>query len=495
MLPDLETFLAHAREGNVVPVYKVVREDLETPVSAYLKLAADHRYSFLLESVEGGERIGRYTYLGADPFLIVRARDNRVEIARQGRTIKKRGNIFQILRELARQFRPAGQQGLPPLSAGAVGYAGYDLVRLVEPKVPPFAKDDLPMPDAVFVFFSTLLAFDHVRRQIWIIANVRCDEWKGKLEKGYKRALQEIAAIEKRLARPLPRSKMTARGVTVPAPRSNVGREKFCRAVEKAKEYILAGDIFQVVLSHRLDLRLDIDPFQVYRALRTINPSPYMFYLQLDREIVLGSSPEMLVKVDGRSVEYRPIAGTHPRGASEAEDQEIERRLLADEKERAEHIMLVDLGRNDVGRVCEFSSVQVKDLMILERYSHVIHIVSRIVGRLRPDADEFDALMACFPAGTLSGAPKVRAMEIIAELEPTRRGVYGGSVMYLDFSGNLNSCIAIRTMAVHGRQAHIQVGAGIVADSVPEREYEETMSKAGALLRAVEEASRDSSAR
>ncbi len=486
MLPDLKTFLAQAREGNVVPVYKIVTADLETPVSAYLKLASRELYSFLLESVEGGEKIGRYTYLGASPFLIVKAFGDRIEITRQGRTRRQTGNLFLALRELTRQFHPVRQQGLPPLSAGAAGYIAYDLVRQIEPKVPPFAKDDLKTPDAVFLFFSTLLAFDHVKHQIWIIANVRCDEWAGRLEKGYRHALDEIAAIEKSLTRNLPRRKRTRARDGLPRPRSNIGKERFCRSVEKAKQYILAGDIFQVVLSQRLDLKLRAEPFQIYRALRTVNPSPYMFYLKLDKDIVLGSSPEMLVKVDGRNVEYRPIAGTHPRGATEAEDQEIERRLLADEKERAEHIMLVDLGRNDLGRVCEYSSVQVKDLMVLERYSHVIHIVSRITGKLRPEADAFDTLMACFPAGTLSGAPKVRAMEIIAELEPTRRGVYGGSVMYLDFSGNLNSCIGIRTMTVRGRDAHVQVGAGIVADSVPEREWEETMNKAGALLRAVE---------
>jgi anthranilate synthase component 1 len=485
MQPELATFLEYARQGNVVPVAKAVMADLETPVSAYLKVAGEARNSFLLESVEGGEKIGRYTYVGADPFLVVRAHGQQVEIARRGKTEKRRGNVFEILRELVARFRPAGQQGLPPLSAGAVGYAGYDLVRLVEPRVPKFRKDDLGTPDAVFLFFSTLLAFDHVKHQIWIIANVRCDEWEGKLERGYRQAVAEIEEIEKKLARPLPRAK-SAPGKQAVQPVSNTGPEKFCRAVEKAKEYILAGDIFQVVLSQRLDVRLPAEPFEVYRRLRTVNPSPYMFYLKLDRDIVLGSSPEMLVKVEGRKVEYRPLAGTRPRGATEEADQRAGQELLADEKERAEHIMLVDLGRNDLGRVCEFSSVRVEDLMVLERYSHVIHIVSSVVGRLREDRDAFDALMACFPAGTVSGAPKVRAMEIIAELEPARRGVYAGSVMYLDFSGNLNSCIAIRTMAVRGREAHIQVGAGIVADSVPEREWQETMSKAGALLRAVE---------
>ena len=485
MLPDLQTFLANAELGNIVPVYKTVMADLETPVSAYLKVAEGRPYSFLLESVEGGERLGRYTYLGADPFLIVRAQGERLEVVRDGKTSRRRGMVVDVLRELARGFRPAGRQGLPPLSTGAVGYMGYDLVRQIEPRVPEFGKDDLKMPDAVFLFFSTLLAFDHVKHQIWIISNVRCDQWQGKLEKGYQQALREIREIEKRLARALPHRKTGAGRKTI-EPRSNTGKEKFCRAVEKAQEYILAGDIFQVVLSQRLDLKLEVEPFEVYRQLRTVNPSPYLFYLKLDRDVVLGSSPEMLVKIDGRQAEYRPIAGTRHRGATEEEDRRIGDELLADEKERAEHIMLVDLGRNDLGRVCEYGSVRVKDLMILERYSHVIHIVSVITGRLREGCDEFDALRACFPAGTLSGAPKVRAMEIIAELEPTGRGVYGGSVMYLDFSGNLNSCIAIRTMAVRGREAHIQVGAGIVADSVPEREWEETMSKAGALLRAVE---------
>ena len=487
MLPDLAMFLANAEHGNIVPVYKTVMADLETPVSAYLKVAAGRPYSFLLESVEGGERLGRYTYVGADPFLVARAQGERLEITRDGKSERRRGNVFDVLRDLARQFRPAGRQGLPPLSAGAVGYIGYDLVRQIEPRVPPFRKDDLKTPDAVFLFFSTLVAFDHVKRQIWIIANVRCDQWAGKLEKGYRQAVREIEEMEKRLARPLRRQAAgrASRRVRLEA-HSNTGQQKYCRAVEKAKKYILAGDIFQVVLSQRLDLKLEVEPFEVYRRLRTVNPSPYMFYLKLDREVVLGSSPEMLVKIDGRQAEYRPIAGTRPRGATEEEDRRTEEELLADEKERAEHIMLVDLGRNDLGRVCEFGSVRVKDLMILERYSHVIHIVSVIHGRLREDADEFDTLKAVFPAGTLSGAPKVRAMEIIAELEPARRGVYGGRVLYLDFSGNLNSCIAIRTMAVRGRDAHVQVGAGIVADSVPEREWQETMSKAGALLRAVE---------
>ena len=487
MLPDFPAFASHATRGNIVPVSKVLTADLETPVSAYLKLAAKSRYSFLLESVEGGEKIGRYTFLGADPFLIVEATGDRIRVYRNGKTKRFRGDIFEVLRQTAGEFVPAGNEGLPPFSAGAVGYAGYDLVRMIEPRVPPFAKDDLHIPDAIFLFFSTLLAFDHVKHQIHVIANVLCDEWKGELKKGYRDACRRIARVEKILAGPLklPRSSPSTDPVKV---KSNIGEKRYCEAVEAAKEYILAGDIFQVVLSQRLEMTPEVDPFQIYRALRMVNPSPYMFYLHLDETVILGSSPEILVKVEGQRVEYRPIAGTRPRGKTEAEDRELAKELLEDEKELAEHVMLVDLGRNDVGRVSEYGSVHVPEFKIIEYYSHVMHIVSSVLGRLRSDKDAFDTLKACFPAGTVSGAPKVRAMEIIAELEPTRRGIYSGSVMYLDFSGNLNSCIAIRTMLVRKNKAYIQVGAGIVADSVPEREWKETMSKAGALLKAVEKA-------
>jgi anthranilate synthase component 1 len=483
--PDFATFERQATQGNIVPVSKALTADLETPVSAYLKLAARKKHSFLLESVEGGEKIGRYTFLGADPFLIVTATGDRIEIRHNGRTSRRRGNLFEVLPELTSRFRPAGGEGLPPLTAGAVGYIGYDLVRLIEPRVPRFRKNDVKTPDAVFLFFTTILAFDHVKHQIHAIANVLVDEWEGKLKKGYRDACRRIEALEQTLARParIPKSK-TARGpIEV---KSNIGKKRHGEMVEKAKEYILAGDIFQVVLSQRLEMKPRVEPFQIYRALRMVNPSPYMFYLRLDDMVVLGSSPEMLVKVEGRRVEYRPIAGTRRRGASEEEDQALAKELLADEKELAEHVMLVDLGRNDLGRVCEYGSVHVPKFKIVERYSHVMHIVSSVVGTLRAGKDSFDALSACFPAGTVSGAPKVRAMEIIAELEPTRRGVYSGSVMYFDFSGYLNSCIAIRTMVVRGGKAYLQVGGGIVADSEPEREWEETMNKAGALLKAGE---------
>jgi anthranilate synthase component 1 len=483
MIPDLKTFLEHARHGNVVPVCQPVFADMLTPVSAYLRLARGRRYSFLLESVEGGERVARYTFLGADPYLTLRARGDEVEIENHRRQ-RRRGRLLETLREITARYQPVPIPGLPPFSAGAVGYIGYDMVNQFE-RVPEPLPDDLGMPDAMLMFFSSLLVFDHVKHQIFIIANVFRDEGKGSLESKYRAAVRRIERLEKQLARPTPppRERAARGGLRV---RSKFERPAFESAVARAKEYITAGDIFQVVLSHRLETRPAASPFSVYRALRMVNPSPYMFFLQLGKDAVLGSSPEMLVKVEGRSLEYRPIAGTRPRGATEEEDRALEREMLADEKERAEHIMLVDLGRNDLGRVCEFGSVRVTDLMFVERYSHVMHLVSSIRGKLRPDLDMYDALAACFPAGTLTGAPKVRAMEIIRELEPTRRGIYGGSILYLDFSGNLNSCIAIRTMAIHKDTAYVQVGAGIVADSVPAREYEECMNKGCALLHAIE---------
>ncbi len=486
MLPDLATFRREATQGNIVPVWKTLVADLETPVSAYLKLAEGHKYAFLLESVEGGERIGRYTFLGADPFLRVTARGERVEIARDGAVEERTGHVFDVLRELTAGFRPVHREALPPFTAGAVGYAGYDLVRQIEPRVPDFRVHDVDAPDAVFLFFTTLLVFDHVKHEIYAIANVRTDEWDD-LDAGYRDAVKQIEALERALAKPV-KLPPSAPGDAPLEVRSNVGKEAHCRAVEKAKEYILAGDIFQVVLSQRLEVDVETHPFQIYRALRAVNPSPYLFYLAMDDAVILGSSPEMLVKVQGREIEYRPIAGTRPRGKTEAEDKELAADLLADEKELAEHVMLVDLGRNDVGRVSEYGSVTVPQFEVIERYSHVMHIVSGVRGRLRADKDAFDALAACFPAGTVSGAPKVRAMEIIAELEPTKRGFYSGSVLYLDFSGNLDSCIAIRTMRVQGGKAYIQAGGGIVADSVPEAEWQETMNKAGALLKALEKA-------
>lgn len=482
--PDLQTFQELAGKGNLVPVWKLLTADLETPVSAYLKLAERQDYAFLLESVEGGERIGRYTYVGASPNMVLTAVGDDIEI-REGDSVSRRsGDFFAVLKDLAAQFKPAGTDGLPPFSAGAVGYAGYDLVRRIEPRVPPFREDDVRAPDAVFMFFTSVLVFDHVKHQIYVIANARVGDGVD-AEDSYRRARAEIKALEACLERPISLPGRSTRNGPLEL-RSNIGKEAYCAAVDKAREYILAGDIFQVVLSQRLEMLPGVHPFQIYRALRTVNPSPYLFYLQLGDSAVVGSSPELLVKVDGRKVEYRPIAGTRPRGKTREEDRSLAEDLLSDEKELAEHVMLVDLGRNDVGRVSEYGSVRVPEFKIIEYYSHVMHIVSSVFGTLRDDRDAFDTLKACFPAGTVSGAPKVRAMEIIAELEPTKRGVYSGSVMYLDFSGALTSAIAIRTMMVRGEKAYLQVGAGIVADSVPEREWDETMNKARALLRAVE---------
>ena len=484
--PDFKSFCALAAQGNLVPVWRVLTADLETPVSAYLKLAEGREHAFLLESVEGGERIGRFTYIGTDPFLVLTAEGDEVEIREGGEVTRSRADVFAVLKELTQRFRPAGTDGLPPFSAGAVGYAGFDLVRLVEPRVPAFREDDVNAPDAVFMFFTSVVVFDHVKHQVYLVANARIGAGTG-LDEAYREACAEVDVLEARLGKrvPLPNGPRPRGDLEL---RSNIGKQAFCAAVDKARQYILAGDILQVVLSQRLEMVPGVHPFQIYRSLRTINPSPYLFYLQLGDSAVVGSSPEMLVKVEGKRIEYRPIAGTRPRGTTPEEDQALAADLLADEKELAEHVMLVDLGRNDVGRVAQYGSVRVPEFEIIEYYSHVMHIVSSVLGTLREDKDAFDTLKACFPAGTVSGAPKVRAMEIIAELEPTKRGVYSGSVMYLDFSGTLTSAIAIRTMMVRGEKAYLQVGAGIVADSVPEREWDETMNKARALLKAVEHA-------
>jgi anthranilate synthase component I len=486
--PDYQEFSRLARDSTLVPVVKSVTADLLTPVSAFLAIAAKEPESFLLESVERGEHIGRYTFLGARPYMQVQARDGEVILQRGKRREKQSGSALQMVKQLLRRHRPAIVPGLPPFTAGAVGYRSYDMVRQLE-NIGQRAKDDLSLPDCHLMFFDRLLAFDHLRHQIHIIA--AADVSTESPRRSYDRATSDIAVLEKKLAGGL-RSALWQKSPRPPKGKLKVhagtSRERFMHWVEQAKEYIAAGDIFQVVLSQRLDFVPGVAPFDIYRALRTVNPSPYLYFLRMGETHILGSSPEMLVRATGRKLEYRPIAGTHPRGRDEADDARLEKEMLADEKERAEHVMLVDLGRNDLGRVSEYGSVKVKDLMYVERYSHVMHIVSALEGRLRGEKDALDAFAACFPAGTLSGAPKVRAMQIIEELEPTRRGIYGGSVLYADFAGNLDSCIAIRTMLMEGKKAYLQVGAGIVADSDPAREYEESMSKAQAVLRAVETA-------
>jgi anthranilate synthase component 1 len=485
LFPDYSEFSRLARSATLVPVARTVAADLRTPVSAFLSIAAEEPNAFLFESVEGGEKIGRYTFLGARPYMVLRARGRQIAIERNGKKTQQEGDVFKILDGLLREHTPAHVPGLPPFTAGAVGFFAHDAVRQLE-KLPELAKDDLQMPDCTLMFFDRLLAFDHVRHEIFIIATA--DVRRQSPRQAYAQALRDIGRIEKQLAAPLPRkflrpSKPKAGKLKVAV---SVSKKQFIRTVEKIKEYIMAGDVFQTVPSLRLELEPGVEPFNVYRALRRVNPSPYMYFLHMGEMTILGSSPEMLVRVTGRKLEYRPIAGTRKRGKDEAEDLKLEEELRNDEKERAEHIMLVDLGRNDVGRVSEFGTVKVRDLMFVERYSHVMHLVSAVEGTLREGLTPVNAFAACFPAGTLTGAPKVRAMEIIEEVEPVRRGIYGGAVLYADFAGNLDSCIAIRTMLVQGKKAYVQAGAGIVADSVPESEYQECLNKTRALLRAVE---------
>jgi anthranilate synthase component 1 len=485
LFPDYQQFAALARNATLVPVAKIVAADLRTPVSAFLNIAATEPNAFLLESVEGGEKVGRYTFLGARPYMVVSAQGNRITVKQNGRKQQLEGSVFKALDRLLREHTPAHVVGLPPFSAGAVGFFSHDAVRQLE-KLPSLAKDDQKIPDCVLMFFDRLLAFDHVRHEIYIIATA--DVRRMPAKEAYRRARRDIARIERLLSTPLPKKylqpKKPQRGRV--KTKISVSKERFLKTVDKVKEYIMAGDVFQAVPSLRLELEPGVAPLDIYRALRRVNPSPYMYFLRMDGMTILGSSPEMLVRVTGRSLEYRPIAGTRKRGRDEAEDRRLEQELRNDEKERAEHVMLVDLGRNDIGRVSEFGSVKVRDLMFVERYSHVMHLVSAVEGTLREGLSPVDAFAACFPAGTLTGAPKVRAMEIIEEVEPVRRGIYGGSVLYADFAGNLDSCIVIRTMLMKGKKAFVQAGAGIVADSDPESEYQECLNKAQALVRAVE---------
>jgi anthranilate synthase component I len=484
--PDFKEFSRLAREATLVPVVKSVSADLLTPVSAFLAIAEKQSHAFLLESIERGEQIGRYTFLGAAPYMRVTADKGKVQIERGRKRELVNGSIFQVVKRLLREHSVATVPGLPPFTAGAVGYFAYDVVRQLE-NIGERAKDDLSVPDAELMFFDRLLAFDHLRHQIHIMA--AADVSRESPRRAYDRALRDIAALERKLAAGLSPAlwRKTAKPKTGKLKiHAGTRRDVYMRNVERCKEYIAAGDIFQVVYSQRFDFTPEVAPFDLYRALRQVNPSPYLYFLKMNDRHILGSSPEMLVRVTERKLEYRAIAGTRPRGRDAAEDARLEQQVRNDEKERAEHVMLVDLGRNDLGRVSEYGSVKVKDLMYVERYSHVMHLVSALEGTLRKDLDALDALAACFPAGTLSGAPKVRAMQIIEELEPTRRGVYGGSVLYADFAGNLDSCIGIRTMLIQGKKAYLQAGGGIVADSDPTAEFQESMNKAGALLRAVE---------
>ncbi len=471
--PSLDEVRRLAQEGNLVPIYREIVADLETPVSAFLKVAQGPG-SFLLESVEGGERLARYSFIGTEPYLTLKTGGSHGSV----------DPLTLVEKELSK-YRPVRLPGLPRFHGGAVGYLGYEVVRYFE-ELPSPADDPLGLPEAVLLFVDSLLAFDHLRHKIMVISHAHLD---GDVEDAYAAAVARIEALAARLAQPLtdpPPS--TDEAVAEAAMSSNMTKERHRAIVEKAREYIYAGDVIQAVLSQRLARPTQARPFDIYRALRAINPSPYMFYLHLEDCHLIGASPELLVRVEDGLIDYHPIAGTRPRGRDAGEDAALEEELRHDEKERAEHIMLLDLGRNDVGRVSQPGTVRVTQLMDVERYSHVMHLVSHVQGQLRSGLSPLEALRACFPAGTVSGAPKIRAMEIIAELEPDKRGPYAGAVGYVSFSGNLDTAITIRTITLKDGVAYVQAGGGIVADSQPEREYQETINKAQALFKAIEEA-------
>ncbi len=484
-LTSFDEFLELGKRGTFVPVVKEIVADLLTPVSAFLKIAEHSDYAFLLESVEGGEHVGRYSFLGKDPFLILRGRDGATLVERAGAMTTSEKPFIDTLRELMNGFQSPFVPGLPRFTGGAVGYLWYDAAEWFEPAV---ARKDAPgageaRDESGFMLFDTVLAFDHVQHRILLIANARISGEED-LRALYQFACAKIEFLERELERALSSPKGAASAPVDLS--SNFTQPAFEAIVRNAKEHIAAGDIYQVVLSQRFSAEVGVDPFTVYRALRHVNPSPYMFFIRMAGRSIVGSSPEMLVRVEGRHAVTHPIAGTRPRGRTDDEDQRLADELKRNAKERAEHVMLVDLGRNDLGRVCQYGTVRVPTFMTLERYSHVMHLVSVVEGQLSDEHDRLDALVACFPAGTVSGAPKVRAMQIINELEPLRRGIYAGAVGYLDFAGNLDFCITIRTIVLENGTASIQAGAGIVADSNPTAEYEETRDKARAMVRALE---------
>ena len=474
--PSLEEVKKCEGDGNLVPIYREIVADLETPVSAFLKINRGG-YSFLLESVEGGQRLARYSFIGTEPYRVL---TNKGE---------DKTDPLHLIAEELNKFKIVPVSGLPRFSGGAVGYLAYEAVTRFE-ELPSPDADPLGLPESIFMFVATMLVFDHVTHKIKVLSHVHLG---GDIEAAYQKAVDKIDDLVDRLSQPLKpgqQAKAGTRRVRNQKLSSNLSKDDFEARVRKIKEYITAGEAIQVVLSQRLAQPTDVAPFEIYRALRTINPSPYMFFLDFTDFHIIGASPEILVRVEDGMVMTRPLAGTRPRGENPAEDAKLEQELRSDEKERAEHIMLVDLGRNDIGRVSEPGTVEVSDLMDVERYSHVMHLVTHVQGKLRRDTDVFEALRACFPAGTVSGAPKIRAMEIIAELETEKRGPYAGAAGYFSFSGNMDMAIAIRTMTVTKGIAYTQAGCGIVYDSVPEREYEETMDKARALLKAIDQAER-----
>ena len=468
--PPLDEVRRLKKQGNLVPIYREIVADLDTPVSAFLKIARGN-HSFLLESVEGGEHLARYSFIGTEPSLILKARED-----------SPTDPLLLIEKELSK-FRLAPIPGLPRFHGGMVGYLGYDVARYFE-RLPSPKYDPLGLPESLLMLADTLLVFDHLTHKIKIVSHAHIDD---DVDTAYLQATHRIDSLVDRLRQPVPSQSSPVISTPSSPVSSNLSQEEFESIVSKAKDYIYSGDIIQAVLSQRLAKPTSASPFAIYRALRSLNPSPYMYYLHLDDIHIVGASPELLVRVEEGMVSNHPIAGTRPRGESTAQDLALEEELKTDEKEQAEHIMLVDLGRNDIGRVSEPGTVEVTQLMDVERYSHVMHLVSHVQGKLRPGLSQFDALRACFPAGTVSGAPKIRAMEIIAELEPDKRGPYAGAVGYFGFSGNLDTAIAIRTIVISKGVAYIQAGAGIVADSIPEREYQESLNKAQALLAAIEQ--------
>lgn len=493
VIPNQEDFLRRTTQGNLIPVYREILADRLTPVSAFERLVAntpngEENYAFLLESVEGGERIGRYSCLGIDPSLVMRSREREVTLIQNGKSetlqLQQGEDPLTILKGLMSRYRFVESPELPRFCGGAVGFFSYDVVRFFE-ELPDTNTDELGMDDACFLFTDSLLIFDHVRHRIKVLCNVHVQD--DPLE-AYQTALAKIDSLIAILSTPPPPPPPFQRdpSLNTPSVEACFPREEYEKAVERCREYILAGDAFQIVLSQRFKVRFQAPVFDLYRALRSVNPSPYMYYLSLGGRKIIGTSPEILVTVEGETVRVRPIAGTRWRGATPEEDVALGQELLADEKERAEHIMLVDLGRNDIGRVCEYGTVSVDELMIIERYSHVMHIVSNVTGKLAKGRDAYDVLRACFPAGTVSGAPKVRAMEIIEEQESLRRGFYAGSLGYFSYSGDMDMAITIRTMLVEGNTAYLQAGGGLVADSIPAKEFQECMNKAGALLSAIQ---------
>jgi len=481
--PPFETFCTLADSGNLIPVYREIMADMDTPVSAFKKID-DGQFSFLLESIEGGEKWGRFSFIGSAPSTIIRSKGNCVEVITNGVTTRHESpDPLNSVRDLLAQYSPVEIDGLPRFFGGAVGYLGYDMVRHFETLT---AENPavLQCYDSYFLITDTIIIFDTMRQKIKVVSNAHITN-DISADEAYHSATQKIDALIQRLREPL----TTTKSVPCKDPvdfQSNISREAFEQSVEKAKEYVRSGDIIQVVLSQRFSGKLTADPLDIYRVLRTLNPSPYMFFLRLEDTVIAGASPEVMVRKEGTQVELRPIAGTRPRGATPEADAQLAEELLTDPKERAEHVMLVDLGRNDLGRVCTTGSVTVSELMLIERYSHVMHIVSNVQGELSENCDAFDLVRATFPAGTLSGAPKIRAMQIIEELEPLRREIYGGAVGYFSFSGNMDLCITIRTLVIKDGKVHLQAGAGIVADSNPAAEWQETVNKGMAVKRAVE---------